>query len=590
VTRARKLAIAERSHRLLTERYGLAPEDIIFDPLVFPCGTGDAQYVGSAAETIEGVRLIAERFPRCGTILGISNVSFGLPAAGRETLNSVFLHHCVEAGLTYAIVNTEHLERYPSIPEEDRRVCEDLLGSRIDAQAFAAHFSGKTKAAKPAVDLPLDERLARCIVEGTKEGLLADLDLALRERKALEIINGPLMAGMDEVGRLFNANQLIVAEVLQSAEAMKAAVDHLKPHMERADAGRKGKVVLATVKGDVHDIGKNLVEIILSNNGYEVVNLGIKVAPEELVKAVREHNPDAIGLSGLLVKSAQQMVATAQDLRAAGVDLPLLVGGAALTKRFTGSRIAPAYAAPTFYAKDAMSGLALANQWFSPQRDALLRRAAEEYAALEAPSPAAPAPGEHAPLSRLASLPRAPDFSRHVLRPDLASILPFVNPVMLYGKHLGLRGDVEKLVAQKDPRALELVEVVEALQREAARILRLGAVWRFFPAHGDGDSLLVYDPEAPGEKVVERFAFPRQRESPRRCVADWVAPVGGPLDSIAMLCVTAGPGVREQAERWKAQGEYLRSHALQALALEAAEGLAEYLHKRIRASWGIPDA
>ena len=599
VTRARKLAVAERSYRLLTEKYGLAPQDIIFDPLVFPCASGDDAYLGSAVETIEGVRLITERFPECATILGVSNVSFGLPTAGREVLNSVFLYHCVQAGLTYAIVNTEALERYPSIPEADRKVAEDILWNRITPQEFAAHFTGREGRATKKSDragMPLDARLSACIVEGTKEGLFADLDLALKERAPLDVINGPLMAGMDEVGRLFNGNQLIVAEVLQSAEAMKAAVDHLKPFMEKVDTQAKGKVVLATVKGDVHDIGKNLVEIILGNNGYDVVNLGIKVPPEELVRAVREHQPHAIGLSGLLVKSAQQMVVTAADLKNAGVDLPLLVGGAALTKRFTASKIAPEYAAPTFYAKDAMSGLSLLNAWFSPERDALLARTRDDYASLgEAPARAAAdeAPAQHVPPSRVDPLPRAPDHARHVLRDvDVRQIWPYVNPVMLFGKHLGLRGDVNKLVAQGDARAIELRAFVDALQREVAerKLFHLGAVWRWFPAQSDGDALLVYDPEAPGEKVLERFSFPRQRVTPQRAISDWVTPVdSGAMDSIAFFTVTAGPGVRELAEQAKSEGAYLRSHALQALALETAEGLAEYVHKRIRQEWGIAD-
>jgi 5-methyltetrahydrofolate--homocysteine methyltransferase len=279
--------------------------------------------------------------PRAKTILGISNVSFGLPDAGREVLNSVMLDHCVQAGLDLAIVNSEKLERYPSIPEEERLLAEDLIWWRgaDPIAAFAAHFrirKGRVTA-EDRKALPLMERLPRYILEGSKEGLAADLDEALKTMAPLDIINGPLMKGMDEVGRLFNQNQMIVAEVLQSAEAMKAAVAHLEPHMEKAESATKGKILLATVKGDVHDIGKNLVEIILSNNGFRVINLGIKVPPEELIKAWREHQPDAIGLSGLLVKSAQMMVATAQDLKAAGIDCPILVGGAALSNRWKDS-------------------------------------------------------------------------------------------------------------------------------------------------------------------------------------------------------------------------------------------------------------
>ncbi|MGH7308872.1 MAG: homocysteine S-methyltransferase family protein, partial [Candidatus Rokuibacteriota bacterium] len=390
VTAARKLAIAERAHALLTGKYGIPARDLIFDPLVFPVGTGDQNYVGSAQETIEGVRLIRARFPECATILGISNVSFGLPPAGREVLNAVFLYHCTKAGLDYGIVNTERLERYASIPEEERRLAEDLIFCRgaDPVAAFAAHFRGRQKAAPVKSTLSLDERLARYIVEGSRDGLIEDLEAKRAEAAPLDIINGPLMKGMDEVGRLFNDNQLIVAEVLQSAEAMKAAVAHLERFMDKAETATRGMFLLATVKGDVHDIGKNLVEIILANNGYRVINLGIKVPPETLIAACHEHKPDAIGLSGLLVKSAQQMVVTAQDFRAAGIDVPLFVGGAALTKKFTATRIAPEHPGLTLYAKDAMEGLDLANQLFTaPTREALIARIRREHAALGGDGP-----------------------------------------------------------------------------------------------------------------------------------------------------------------------------------------------------------
>ncbi len=279
----------------------------------------------------------------------------------------MFLYHCTKAGLDYAIVNTERLERYASIPEEERALAEDLIfwRGKDPVAAFAAHFRGRTKAAAVASTSSLDERLARYIVEGSRDGLLNDLALKLKEAAPLDIINGPLMRGMDEVGRLFNDNQLIVAEVLQSAEAMKAAVAYLEPFMEKSESATRATIVLATVKGDVHDIGKNLVEIILGNNGYRIVNLGIKVPPEELIAAYHAHRPDAIGLSGLLVKSAQQMVVTAQDLRNAGIEIPLFVGGAALTRKFTATRIAPEYGGLTLYARDAMDGLDLANRLFS---------------------------------------------------------------------------------------------------------------------------------------------------------------------------------------------------------------------------------
>src|SRR5215471_13854089 len=521
VTRARKLAIAERSYALLTEKYGLPARDLIFDALVFPVGTGDANYIGSAVETIEGIRAIKTRFPECKTVLGISNVSFGLPPAGREVLNAVFLYQCTKAGLDYAIVNSEKLERYASIPEEERQLAEDLIYWRGDdpVAAFAAHFRGRKREAKSAAALPLDERLARCIVEGSKDGLIEDLDLKLREAAPLAIINGPLMKGMEEVGRLFNDNQLIVAEVLQSAEAMKAAVAHLEQFMEKDESATRATLILATVKGDVHDIGKNLVEIVLKNNGYRIINLGIKVPPEDLIAAYHQHKPDAFGLSGLLVKSAQQMVTTAEDLRAAGIDIPLFVGGAALTRKFTAIRIAPEYGALTLYAKDAMDGLDLANRYFSaPTRQALVDRVRAEQAALLAPGPVADGstPAEPLPPARVylvrAEVPTPPDLDRHVLRDvPLAHIYPYLNVQMLYGKHLGLRGPVARLLEEGDAKALEWQEVVERLKADVARErwLRAHGVYRWFRARASGDSLLILDSREPAAEVA-RFTFPRQ--------------------------------------------------------------------------------
>ena len=389
-TRERKLEIARRGHLLLTEKYGVPEEDIVFDPLVFPAASGDESYIGGAVETIEGLRLIKEAFPICTTVLGISNVSFGLPVRAREIVNSVFLYLCTKAGLDLAIVNSERLERYAAIPEAERRMVEALLANTppaadegIDPALADAprdwreqgpeeraaihgfhvarvteHFRGAKREAVVRPEQPIDERLAGYIIDGSRTGLIADLDLKLGEGLApLDIINGPLMAGMAEVGRLFNDNELIVAEVLQSAEAMKAAVSHLEQFMDAETSSSRGKVVLATVKGDVHDIGKNLVDIIFTNNGFDIIDLGIKVAPETLVQAVREHRPDAVGLSGLLVKSAHQMVVTAGDLAAAGIDVPILVGGAALSARFTEERIAPVYRGRVVYCSDAMSGL-----------------------------------------------------------------------------------------------------------------------------------------------------------------------------------------------------------------------------------------
>jgi 5-methyltetrahydrofolate--homocysteine methyltransferase len=624
-TRERKLAVAKRSVELLTTKYGIPPEDIIIDPLVFPCATGDTNYIGGAVETIEALRLIKSEIPYVKTALGISNISFGLPASAREVVNSVFLYYCTKAGLDLAIVNAEKLERFASIPEEERQLAEALLfntpievGQAVSpAQRdwrlqtmeerttinqhhiakIAEFFRGRTQKKKAkALDLPLDQRLANYIIEGTKDGLVPDLDNKRAEGAApLDIINGPLMAGMSEVGRLFNANELIVAEVLQSAEAMKAAVNHLEQFMEKADTASRGKIVLATVKGDVHDIGKNLVEIILGNNGYTVVNLGIKCPSDRLIQAFREHKPDAIGLSGLLVKSAQQMVITAADFKEAGIDVPLLVGGAALSERFTVNKIAPAYGDAVCYAKDAMTGLRLMNQLMDPDaREGLLaaNRNAEPGAFAEPVIDPNPLPKSEDRSNKVrADLPvqPAPYLERKVRDvPQLQELWSYINPFMLFGRHLGYKGNFEKDLAHGEAKALELNNMVDTLKREAATYMKVKAVWQFFEAERNGNSIDLFEPGAAAP--LHTFHFGRQPRENGLCLSDYILPAkDGQRDHLALFVCTAGAGVRERSELMKLRGEYFMAHGLQALAIETAEGCAEWLHRRIREDWGIPD-
>lgn len=631
-TRERKLAIAQRSYDLLTKKYDIAPEDIVFDPLVFPCATGDENYIGGAVETVEGIRLIKKALPDTRTILGISNVSFGLPPGAREVVNSVFLYYCTKAGLDLAIVNTEKLERFASIPEHERELAENLLFqhppkhipsdysraellrnvpvdwreqskeqraalNQFHIAAIAEHFRTATKKEKVrAEDLPLDQRLANYIIEGTRDGLVNDLEKKRAEGAApLEIINGPLMDGMSEVGRLFNANELIVAEVLQSAEAMKAAVNHLEQFMEKADTAKRGKIVLATVKGDVHDIGKNLVEIILKNNGYDVVNLGIKVPPEELIKAFQEHRPDAIGLSGLLVKSAQQMVITASDLKDAGIEIPLLVGGAALSGKFTQQKIAPSYGSAVCYAKDAMTGLRLMNELMDPAtRGTVVREhtsSGEGVTVTTTVKVANITPVTRSPRVR-ADLPIEPVgyLERKVrLVPDLREVWSYINPFMLYGRHLGYKGDFEKQFAAREAKAVELFESMEEVRTEAAKWMKVKAVWQFFEAETEGEAMHVFEPG--GKQPLHTWQFKRQKTGDRLCLSDYILPAkDGKRDHVAVFVVTAGEGVRERAEAAKNAGYYFMSHGLQALAIESAEACAEWLHRRIREDWGFPDA
>jgi 5-methyltetrahydrofolate--homocysteine methyltransferase len=602
ITVERKLAIAERARWELMESYDFPEENIIWDPLVFPCGTGDVNYVGSAQHTIRAVAAIKERFPFTRTILGISNVSFGLPEAGREVLNSVFLYHCTKAGLDFAIISSEKLIRYASIPEEDKRICDDLLFNRgADPVAvFAAHFRGKKKEEKVATSKKtLDERLASYIIEGTKEGLINDLNEKLKTNPPLEIINGPLMKGMDEVGRLFNNNELIVAEVLQSAEAMKAAVSHLEQFMEKSESSNKGKVLLATVKGDVHDIGKNLVDIIFSNNGYQVINLGIKVPPEVLIQAVQKHKPDLIGLSGLLVKSAQQMVTTAEDLQAAGIHLPILVGGAALTRKFTLTRILPAYRGNgrpiVAFARDAMKGLDLANNIMtdSPRVLRAIEQEAESLSgtagAQESMTGVLLPPVRSSQISVSEPAIEAPDHQRHEIEFRLAEVWPYINRQMLFSKHLGLRGSVERLSEEKDEKFLELESIVNDVMKRAENgWLKCKGVYRYFGANSEGNRLLLFDES--GSKVGH-WDFPRQQKPDGLSLSDFVKPLAtGERDSVAVFVTTCGEGVRDRANDLKDRGEYLLSHTIQALAVESAEAAAERLHRKIREGWGLFDS
>jgi 5-methyltetrahydrofolate--homocysteine methyltransferase len=606
VSAERKLEIAKESYKLLVEKYKVLPSDIIFDPLVFPVGTGDEQYIGSANATVEGIRLIKERFPQCLTILGVSNVSFGLPPVGREVLNAVYLYHCTQAGLDYAIVNTEKLERFASISKDEIDMAENLLFNTTDEALaiFTDFYRGKKKETKSKLpDMTLEERLQYYILEGTKEGLIPDLELALKQYSApLKIINGPLMDGMKEVGRLFNENQLIVAEVLQSAEVMKASVAFLEPYMESSDnSSTKGKVLLATVKGDVHDIGKNLVDIILSNNGYQVIDLGIKVTPLELIEAVKKNKPDIIGLSGLLVKSAQQMVLTANDMREASISTPILVGGAALSRKFTDTKISKEYDGMVLYAKDAMEGLSLANQLQTPEDYEKLvadfnerkRTIVLDTGRFDGGTAIATAVKVRSDVSQKAPVFIPSDTKRHILRNySLSHIQPYINLQMLLGHHLGIKGKISRLLEEKDEKTLHIKAIIDTLLAEAKKrhLINPSALYQFFPAQSDGDSVLIYDP-IDHQTITEKFDFPRQTKEPYLCIADYLkSKDSGEMDYVGFFSVTAGTGIRELAADMKDQGRFLESHALQALALETAEGFAELVHQQMRDRWGFPDS
>ncbi|MBM3327708.1 MAG: methionine synthase, partial [Calditrichaeota bacterium] len=591
ITLTRKLNVAGKIYRILKDELSISDTDIIFDPLTFPAGSGDPAYLGAAQATIDGIRHLKERYPHCPTLLGISNVSFGLPPAGRETLNSVFLYMASKAGLDYAIVNTQGLRRYPTIPPHEIELAARLLltGS---SQAIA-DFNAFYRTCKVENDteewehLPIEEQISRAIVEARRTNLQHNLRELLKRNKPLEIINGPLLRGMDEVGRLFAENRLIIAEVLESAEVMKAAVDYLRQFMPPTESTAvKGKVLLATVKGDVHDIGKNLVDMILSNNGFEVINLGIKVAPEKLIEEFHRHQPDIIGLSGLLVRSAHQMAATAEDLKTAEINVPLLVGGAALSEKFTSAHIAPVYNGRVFYAAEAMKGLALANQIL-------------EKAIPSSPSPS-PSPSASASASASASphakwiatdVPEPPDYDAHILREiGVDKVLPYVNESMLYGRHLGTKNIMKRLNDAADGKMNKLRCEVNAVIEEAVGegIIAPKAIYRWFEAHPDGESIIIRHNDASHIKEV-RFSFPRQQARGEISAVDWLRPpeLGG--DNVCLFVVASGLDTGRKAASLRQEGRLLASHILQAVALEIAEAAAEWLHKRIRAEWGFAD-
>ena len=601
ITVERKLEVAHKIYSILKGEFDIPDGEIIFDPLVFPVATGDPAYLGSAKATINSTRLIKERFPGCLTILGISNVSFGLPPAGREIVNSVFLYQCTLAGLDLAIVNTQGLKRYPTISAEDRESAERLLfeGDLETITLFSNRFRDvKIKTVEDEWDgLSTEEQVSRAVVEARHEKLEANLVELLKKTQPLDIINGPLMRGMDEVGRLFSGNRLIVAEVLESAEVMKKAVDFLRPHFPPgASTNVKGKMLLATIKGDVHDIGKNLVDMIMSNNGFEVVNLGIKTAPDTIIEAARKHRPDIIGLSGLLVRSARQMIATADDLRAAGIDAPLLVGGAALTKKFTLTRICPAYSGSVFYAKDAMNGLTLGNRIVDHREFPAL---ADSWRKMQTEAVSSPDFQCHGTAesaeSRFSSewietdVPDPPDLDEHIIESiPIDSVLEYMNPQMLYGKHLGVRNARKRLEDAGDVKIMDLKAQVKSTIETAVEkgIIRPQAIYRWFRAEPGIEKIGILG--SSGRHLVD-FSFPRQKGKNRISAVDWLRPIAAGGDHVALFVVTSGEDTAQWAAELRAEGRLLDSYILQAAAIEIAEAAAEWLHKHLREQWQIAD-
>ncbi len=606
-----KLRAARAIHDIAVERYGLEPSDLIFDPLALPLSTGMEESRGDGVETIRAISAIKSELPGVHTLLGLSNVSFGLNPAARQVLNSVFLHECVEAGLDAAIVHASKILPLSRIDERVRQVCLDLVHDRRrdgydPLQELLAQFEG-VSASGPAedahADWPVERRLEQRIVDGRRQGLEADLDEALAHHEPLEIVNEYLLAGMKTVGDLFASGEMQLPFVLQSAETMKAAVAYLEPHMSKADAGGKGKVVLATVKGDVHDIGKNLVDIIFTNNGYEVVNLGIKVGINEMAAAVQEHAADALGMSGLLVKSTLIMRENLEELNRRGLaELPVLLGGAALTRTYVERDLRQVYEGRLFYGRDAFEGLR------TMERLGEMRRSGEEDPAFgreiserNVPSrfrradeardakDAAGRPERSPEVESDNQLFRPPFVGTRIARGiPLDEIAAYLNLTALFRNQWGFR----PAAGEDDAGFKARIQAVLRQQLDKAKqsdVLVPQVVYGHFAASSEGDDLVVYKDESRSAEWM-RFTFPRQSKPPWLCIADFFRPRSSDEEDFAsFMLVTMGPKVSEETARLFAGDHYQEYLFLHGLGVEMTEALAEYWHRRIREELGFAD-
>mgnify|MGYP005837344679 CR=1 FL=1 len=624
-TREKKLAIAQRITQIAVEEYGMKPQDLIFDTLTFPLTTGQEDLRGDAIETIEGIRLIKQQMPGVMTALGVSNVSFGVTPAARGVLNSVFLYHAVQAGLDMAIVNPAHITPYAEIPEEQRKIANDLIfNSDQDAlprfiQYFeqnAVEVAGR-QGEDPTAGMTAEEAIHWQIVHRKKDGVEALIDECLKRQDAVGVLNNVLLPAMKEVGDKFGAGELILPFVLQSAEVMKKTVAYLETFMEKVEGASKGTVVLATVYGDVHDIGKNLVKTILSNNGYTVHDLGKQVPANTIIEKAVEYNADAIGLSALLVSTSKQMPVVVNELARRGLNFPVLIGGAAINRKF-GRRIlfledsGEPYAPGVFYCKDAFEGLSTVEQLIVPeQRAALLEQVRQDaYTELGKPAPVRRerTRGEKT-VQPAPSIPTPPFWGTKVIEyMPLEIVLQYLHKPELYRLSWGASNthgeDWTKLQAEFEAR-------LERMIRQALRekTLRPQAVYGFFPANSDGDDLVIYDPlpfaqrngAEPERREIERFRFPRQPYGEYLCISDYFAPVGGAVDLVALQVVTVGEPATAHFDRLQSAHEYSEAYFFHGLAVQAAEATANYVNRVVinkslniptgqgkRYSWGYP--
>jgi 5-methyltetrahydrofolate--homocysteine methyltransferase len=603
-----KVRAARAITELATERYGLAATDIFIDPLALPLSTGMEESRLDGLETLRAIRRIKDELPGVQTILGLSNISFGLNPAARQVLNSVFLAEAQEAGLDAAIVHASKIVPLATIDPEAVAVCRDLIYDRrsddYDPLARLLNmFEGvklADKSANALSELPLTERLRQRIIDGAKTGLEGDLDLALAEGYApLAIVNDLLLDGMKEVGDRFASGAMQLPFVLQSAETMKLAVAHLEPHMEKADQGGRGTVVLATVKGDVHDIGKNLVDIILTNNGYSVINLGIKVGINEMIAAVEEHQADALGMSGLLVKSTLIMRENLEVLNDRGLShVPVLLGGAALTRTFVERDLRETYKGRVFYGRDAFEGLRVLDRLGELQRsgedDPLFGRELSERQVprrnLDGPRPRPTGAPERSPDVTMDNDIFVPPFlgSRVAKGVALDDIARYLNLTALFRNQWGYRPENGEDDAAFKTRVSAILREQLALAK-AEDLLVPQVVWGHYVAASDGDDLVLFGDTTKSDEI-ERFHFPRQPKAPWLCIADFYRPVTShEVDYASFMLVTMGPRVSARAQELFASDRYSDYVLLHGLGVEMAEALAELWHHRIREELGFAD-
>jgi 5-methyltetrahydrofolate--homocysteine methyltransferase len=578
-TAGRKIEVARRIYDLAVNRHGMNPADILFDPLTFTLATGQEDDRRLAISTLQGMKSISEEFPECGIILGLSNISFGFNPVARQVLNSVFMHTAKGYGLTSAIIHADKILPLHKIPQEQVTACEELIfDNRREGhdplQVFLALFADAKVAQKEVrSDLTPEERLKERIVDGNRNGLEADLDIALASYSPLQIINDLLLDGMKVVGELFGSGQMQLPFVLQSAETMKAAVAYLEPMMDKAAGPAKGTMVLATVRGDVHDIGKNLVDIILSNNGYKVINLGIKQPIDQIIKAAKEHNADAIGMSGLLVKSTVIMKENLEEMRRLGITTPVVLGGAALTRGYVEADCSAAYGRKVTYARDAFSGLQFMKD---------LARASEETQPIlrqkDRPVPVDPRDREEI----VTVTPPAPELGVKVVDIPLKAVVPYVNKDVLFKhqwgflrKNLTTEEHAEQLRSVATPKFNEMIK-----DAQSQKTLEPRAIWGTFKVRRSGDSLMFED--------GTQLDFPRQKTQlgDGLSIVDYIDPDG---DVVGLMAVTVGEKLSEATKDLFEANKYTDYLYLHGLGAETAEATAEYTHTLIRKEWSITE-